>query len=271
MNRIYVAGPMRGLHHFNFESFYRAESYLRSDGWEEVVNPARHDVEVIGFDPIADDMDGSWLPAEFSLRDSMAWDLDQLVHCTAIALLPGWEGSKGAKAEHRVALALDLRVITLTADRIDLPGVPGYEPAPLAAWKDEPDPHHPDFDWENRPARVTSREVRVTSDTGGQKGKKPAQFSLIPPDVLELDAIHYGYGEEKYPSDANGTPNWQLGYSWRLNVDALQRHLHAFLQGEDMDEESGSYHLTAVRWHAAALLWFTLHGKGTDDLPGRKL
>jgi hypothetical protein len=99
--------------------------------------------------------------------------------------------------------------------------------------------------------------------TGGRKGQKLAQPSQIPPDVLWELAEHYGKGNAKYP-DVDGKPNWQRGYSWRLSVDALTRHLLAFLMGEDMDPETGSSHLIAVIWHCMTLRYFQLHDKGTD-------
>lgn len=114
-------------------------------------------------------------------------------------------------------------------------------------------------------------EVRVTSDTGGQKGSKPRRFDMIPPDVLAELADHYGKGAAKYPGDpATGEANWQKGYAWSLSAAALQRHLYAWLCGEDTDAETGSSHLIAVVWHCMALRWWQLHGRGTDDLQGRR-
>ena len=111
----------------------------------------------------------------------------------------------------------------------------------------------------------TMKEVIVTDpNTGGAKGSKDARFDLIPSDVLWEVSEHYGKGERKYPTGEDGIPNWQKGYNWRLSVAALQRHLHAFLMGEDFDEETGSHHLVAVIWHAIAIRWFQKHGKGTD-------
>lgn len=109
-------------------------------------------------------------------------------------------------------------------------------------------------------------EVRVVDPgTGGMKGSKLARFDMIPPDVLWELAEHYGKGEAKYPSDPEtGEPNWQKGYSWRLSVAALERHLNLWKQGEDFDPETGSSHLIAVMWHASALRWFQLHGRGKD-------
>jgi hypothetical protein len=47
-------------------------------------------------------------------------------------------------------------------------------------------------------------------------------------------------------------------------VDALMRHLLAFLMGEDIDPETGSSHLIAVIWHCMTLRYFQLHDKGKD-------
>lgn len=109
------------------------------------------------------------------------------------------------------------------------------------------------------------QEVRVVDEsTGGMKGAKLAKFSSIPKDVLWELAEHYGKGQAKYPDDGDGTPNWQRGYDYRLNVDALHRHMSLWEQGEDLDKETGSSHLVAVIWHAMTLRWFQLHGKGRD-------
>jgi len=107
----------------------------------------------------------------------------------------------------------------------------------------------------------------VDPTTGGTKGGKPAQFSRLPWDVLQELAVHYARGAEKYPDAKPGVANWQLGYAWSLNFSALLRHLTSFWLGEDIDPETGSPHLCAVLWHAAALRWFQIHGKGTDDRP----
>lgn len=110
-----------------------------------------------------------------------------------------------------------------------------------------------------------SEEVKIVDpETGGAKGQKAARFDMIPSDFLWKLAEHYGAGEKKYPSDDRGVANWQRGYDWRLSVAALQRHLHQWLQGEDMDAETGSHHLVAVAWHCIALWWFQKHGKGRD-------
>lgn len=114
------------------------------------------------------------------------------------------------------------------------------------------------------------REVRVTDpDTGGQKGQKLARFSLLPWDVIWKLAEHFGKGARKYEDR-----NWQKGYAWSLSYDALQRHLAAFWNREDFDDDpelrdddGRALHIIAVIWHACALAWFWLNDKGTDDRP----
>lgn len=94
-------------------------------------------------------------------------------------------------------------------------------------------------------------EVRVVSETGGEKGSKPARFDLIPAQQLWRLAEHYGVGAEKYSDD-----NYRKGYPWKLSIAALERHLSAFKAGEDIDPETGSLHIIAVAWHAFTLAEF---------------
>jgi hypothetical protein len=100
-------------------------------------------------------------------------------------------------------------------------------------------------------AKIDMGEVRVTSETGGQKGSKNERPDLIPPQQIMRLAAHYGFGARKYSDD-----NYRKGYDWRLSYAALQRHLNQFWMGEDYDEESGSLHLIAAAWHCFTLAEF---------------
>lgn len=106
-------------------------------------------------------------------------------------------------------------------------------------------------------------EVRVVDkETGAQKGQKLARFDLVPAKPLWLLAEHYGRGAKKYADR-----NWERGYDWSLSYDALCRHLNAFWQGEDYDEETESLHMTAVAWHAFALIEFFHTHPEKDNRP----
>jgi hypothetical protein len=113
--KVYLAGPMRGYPEFNFPAFHRAALKLRADG-HEVFNPAERDNERHGTDISKGNATGDEALATaqhgFSLREALGADLAWIcAHAEAIALLPGWENSRGAKAEAATAHALDLEVI----------------------------------------------------------------------------------------------------------------------------------------------------------------
>ena len=91
--RIYIAGPMTGLPGLNFPAFHSAAAHLRSYGYV-AINPAE----------INPDHSMSW-------EDCMSKDIAELVTCSAIYLLPGWQNSKGATLEHHIAERLGLHII----------------------------------------------------------------------------------------------------------------------------------------------------------------
>lgn len=115
--KIYLAGPMRGYPEFNFPAFFKAAAKLREEG-HTVFNPAEKDVEKHG-DRIwkgrKGNVDTVSKELGFSLRDALGKDLAYICKSAdAVALLPGWRKSKGARAEHATAEALGLEVIFLS-------------------------------------------------------------------------------------------------------------------------------------------------------------
>lgn len=92
--RVYIAGPMTGYPDCNFAAFHAAAERLSAAGWK-VFNPAEN------FGGRKD------LPREAYLR----LDLAVLAQCDAIAMLPGWEDSRGAKLEYLVARELGCTII----------------------------------------------------------------------------------------------------------------------------------------------------------------
>ncbi|MEM5384158.1 DUF4406 domain-containing protein [Paraburkholderia phymatum] len=108
--RLYIAGPMTGYPELNFPAFHAEAARLRALGFE-IVNPAE-----INADPNAE-----WL-------DCMRADIKQLVDCDGIALLPGWEQSRGASIEQGIARDLGLvvfRAYTIVARAADMPVLSG--------------------------------------------------------------------------------------------------------------------------------------------------
>lgn len=95
MKTIYISGPMTGLPGLNFQAFNDAAYTLRSAG-HVVVNPA-----------------------EINPDSTMAWeacmraDIKALCDCDTIALLPGWENSRGAHLEVHIAHRLGIKVVGL--------------------------------------------------------------------------------------------------------------------------------------------------------------
>lgn len=120
--KIYLAGPMRGIPEFNFPAFHAATAKLRAEG-HYVFNPAERDIEHHGVDISKGNTAGCEEMAArdhgFNLREALKDDLEFIcLHADAIAMLPGWEKSKGAKAERATAIALGLDVILLPTVRV---------------------------------------------------------------------------------------------------------------------------------------------------------
>lgn len=251
--RLYLAGPMRGIPQFNFPAFDAAAEKLRDLG-HEVFNPADQDRAKYG-DDLAD---GAHTGDEatvaeshgFDLRAALGADLHYITQCAdAVAVLPGWEASKGARAEVATALALGLMVrpadtfVHATHDREAASS--GYlahnitDLSPLKVTQGDT----------VRLSGVISGEVRTASSTGGEKGVKPARFDLLPSYPLHLVAEHYGRGAAKYTAH-----NWRKGYEWSKSFAAMMRHAYAFWDGQDLDPETGTPHLAAVVFHAFTLM-----------------
>lgn len=108
---VYVAGPMQGIPNFNFPLFNAVAAAFRSNG-HVVFNPAEKDIERhSGTDISTNNAKGDITQAKaehgFSLREALASDCKFICEqCDCIVMLPNWEQSLGAQAEHRLAVAL---------------------------------------------------------------------------------------------------------------------------------------------------------------------
>lgn len=105
---VYIAGPMRGISGYNFPAFAEARARLRDAGWV-VVCPAERD-EHDGFEHKG--LTGDETADAINFTDSVVLErcfLDVL-RADAIALLPGWGRSEGARAEALVASLTGRRI-----------------------------------------------------------------------------------------------------------------------------------------------------------------
>lgn len=98
---VYVAGPVTGIADDNRQAFEHArEQLLTIDELEVVTIP--HD----------------FVPSNYNHEDAMRVCLDYLVHeANIVALLPGWEDSRGASLERDVAKQLGIP--TMTVDQVE--------------------------------------------------------------------------------------------------------------------------------------------------------
>jgi len=103
MQRVYIAGKMRGIKYYNFPAFDKAKERLESCGME-VVSPADIDREN-GSDPMRmpEDTDWNTVPKGFDFDGCVRRDVDAILSCDAIYMLDGWQDSKGATAEKALA------------------------------------------------------------------------------------------------------------------------------------------------------------------------
>jgi len=101
MIKIYISGGMSGIPNLNRESFKTA--YLK------LIEP---DVKVINPHDIGDFLHiPEWMPSKISWWMYIIVDVLALLTCNEVYMLRGWESSKGANAELKVAKFLKYKVI----------------------------------------------------------------------------------------------------------------------------------------------------------------
>ena len=89
------------------------------------------------------------------------------------------------------------------------------------------------------------------------------QLGLIPPEALIEIARVLGFGAAKY-----GVNNWRKdgdNTSWIRTYSSIQRHLNAWLSGEDVDPESGMNHLSHAATQIMILMVHQMEHPEVDD------
>lgn len=98
-----------------------------------------------------------------------------------------------------------------------------------------------------RPKPLPDTGGRTTFTTGAVRDAsagKPRP-TLLPPHAYRMIAMRATDGAAKYNDH-----NWTKGIPLSRYADAIQRHLWAFLEGDQSED-----HLGAIMWNAGCLAW----------------
>jgi hypothetical protein len=113
--------------------------------------------------------------------------------------------------------------------------------------------------------------MTITADGKGERALEPhklARYDLIPPEILEALAVHYGRGAMKYADR-----NWERGMSWCTMFACGMRHAWKWFRGESYDKPDprmGGYrahHLVSAVWNLANAYVYEVRAVGDDDRP----
>lgn len=264
--RVYIAGPMSGYPEWNFPAFNRAEAEWVLAGWE-VSNPAKN------FGGKTD------LPYETYLKTACL----QVADADAVAVLEGWEASRGAVTEVHIAMTLSKPVYDARFPAFKVPLGNAYVAGVCGEWFEKENQRICEAErkafakrndqavastiekWrkavnEKDEPRLLEAAVGQGSpvhdfagriDGGGYKGSmddpKKLPIWLVPNALVFAAARSLQHGAKKYAPN-----NWRRGIAYSEVYSALQRHMLAWLEREDHDPDSGLSHLD----HAAACLAF---------------
>ena len=235
--KCYLAGPMRGLPHWNHEAFASATRRLRRAGWE-VFSPHEKDRE-LGITPPADGQTDEPLTA-FPIGD----DLKAIAEGDAVFVLPGWENSEGATLEVDVARRLKRPVYS-------------YEKGLLVGTKTIPE----------RAAEAAARAPRDVLPTGsGERKDRPVTTGVIdyfPAALVEVARVSK-YGNDKHNP---GEPLHHARGKSTDHADAIGRHL---IDRGGVDPDTGMRHSAELAWRALALLQQELEDAGAPMARGAK-
>lgn len=107
----YIAGPMSGFSEHNFPAFRECADRLRRWTDWQVVNP----VEL--------ELNATFPPGSLSREEYLKADIRELLDCTVLVRLGGWDKSVGAKAEVEVAKAIGCRIYDYLPGQFEGQGV----------------------------------------------------------------------------------------------------------------------------------------------------
>jgi hypothetical protein len=236
LKRIYIAGPMRGIPHFNFPAFDAAAVRFRAAGFA-VINPADIDRDSDGPTTTPEQ-------AEERVRTYAERDTQALLTCTHIALLPGWETSTGAMAEYHFAKWIKLTILCAIS------GQP-LEVKSVATAARKLDGFHA------KPA-IAATATHNPPNPKDRIGKTKPPLHLVPSSSIIFEALAMGDGAEKYEPF-----NWrETAVEAMTYIGACKRHVEAWVDREELASDSLVHHLG----HAKACLGIILDAMVNDKL-----
>lgn len=101
--KVYISGPMTGIPNLNADAFAAAAKRLRNRGYK-VISPPEQDRLTFGALEDSGNESDTW-------KRCLRRDLRDLLDCSCIHLLSGWQRSKGATLEMMVAKEIGLKFV----------------------------------------------------------------------------------------------------------------------------------------------------------------
>lgn len=197
-DRVYLAGPMRGIKYFNFPEFDRLEKIISEIF--TVISPAALD-RAAGFDPKTLPENTNWneIPHGFDFKACMNRDIQAILSCDAIVLMSGWENSKGACAEKALAEWAGLRVYY-----VDGNGIISTEPI-----------------------KTVSSTVRTfsTGATRSQDDTRDDPEGYLSPLVIDRFSQYMTKHRIQPDGSIRGADNWQKGMPLETYMKGAWRHM----------------------------------------------
>lgn len=112
----------------------------------------------------------------------------------------------------------------------------------------------------NLPQTKTLHMPRRLTKAKTDDGAKPP-LAMVPPEGLRAVARVQAYGHRKY-GDFN---NFRKGMEVSRQANCIIRHVMAFMDGEDLDQESGESHIAHAATRCMFLLQNLKDGVAIDD------
>ena len=111
---------------------------------------------------------------------------------------------------------------------------------------------------------IVAAQLTKGIDPKGEAGAKKLPLGALPWAVIAEASLGMGEGATKY-----GPHNWREsgGVEVMTYVEAAQRHMMAFILGEDIDPASGIHHITKAISSLMVMRDAQINGCATDNRP----